>query len=143
MRSKWISGGCCAAALAASAFGAFSVQHGYATVASRGRMLVSEGSGSTVEDASHVVDPTAVANRQSGNPEVMSGNVAVEVPFTPRHGQIVRMCTSLAFGRTLTPSQAFDGLTAETGGTLDSTTDWCRNFLRVSGIALPSEGRNG
>ena len=126
MRSKWILPAWGALASFPLAFGASFVGHARVpTIGRQGRAVVSAASTSPIE---------TIAQAQ-GAP---SGSLVVEVPYTPPRNQILRICKSLAAGQVVPPSRALAGLTAETGGSPKSTSDWCATYLRLSGTAQAS-----
>lgn len=133
MRSKWITRGCCVLVSFPPTFGASYLLNGHVTAVSYHRaVVVSEALRAPAVTSPEIFSPTDSNHHQTSIQGAGSGNVAVEVPYTPPHDQIVAMCTSLASGEAVAPSRALTGLTEETGGTLRSTTDWCTHYLRRS-----------
>lgn len=56
-------------------------------------------------------------------------NLSVSVPYTPPRATLTGYCRQLVSGGVPAPSYSFTSFVSETGGSVGSTTAWCRHFL--------------
>ena len=56
-------------------------------------------------------------------------DLSVSVPYTPPRATLTRYCRQLQSGGVPAPSYSFTSFVSETGGSIGSTTAWCRHFL--------------
>lgn len=56
-------------------------------------------------------------------------DLSVSVPYTPPRVTLTGYCRQLLSGGVPAPSYSFTSFVSETGGSVGSTTAWCRHFL--------------